>query len=184
MHILAWTIPLIAPIFLKKSLVFPILLFSSIVLQCSFKKAFLLLLAVLCKCAFSWVSLSLSPLLLLLFPHLFVRPPLTTIVGSCISFSLEWFWSLPPVQCYEPPSIVLLALRLPDLTPWIYSSPSLDNHKGFYLVTPEWPSGFPYFLQFKSEFCNKVFMIWATAGSRSCFFADCIVLLHLWLKRT
>ena len=30
-------------------------------------------------------------------------------------------------------------------------------------------SGFPYFLQFKSEFGNKEFMIWATVSSRSCF---------------
>ena len=30
-------------------------------------------------------------------------------------------------------------------------------------------SGFPYFLQFKSEFCNKEFMIWATVSSWSCF---------------
>ena len=28
---------------------------------------------------------------------------------------------------------------------------------------------FPYFLQFKSEFCNKKFMIWATVSSWSCF---------------
>jgi len=27
---------------------------------------------------------------------------------------------------------------------------------------PEWSSGFPYFLQFKSEFGNKEFMIWAS----------------------
>ena len=33
----------------------------------------------------------------------------------------------------------------------------------------EWSSGFPYFLQFKSEFCNKKFMIWAIVSSRSCF---------------
>ena len=33
----------------------------------------------------------------------------------------------------------------------------------------EWSSGFPYFLQFKSEFGNKEFMIWATVSSRSCF---------------
>ena len=32
-----------------------------------------------------------------------------------------------------------------------------------------WSSGFPYFLQFKSEFGNKEFMIWATVSSRSCF---------------
>ena len=30
-------------------------------------------------------------------------------------------------------------------------------------------SGFPYFLQFKSEFDNKLFMIWATISSESCF---------------
>ena len=30
-------------------------------------------------------------------------------------------------------------------------------------------SGFPYFLQFKPEFCNKEFMILATVSSRSCF---------------
>ena len=72
MHILAWTIPLIAPIFLKKSLVFPILLFSSIVLHCSFKKAFLLLLAVLWKYAFSWVYFSLSPL------------PFTSLLSSAV----------------------------------------------------------------------------------------------------
>ena len=47
----------------------------------------------------------------------------------------------------------------------------------------EWSSGFAHFLQFKSEFCIKEFMIWATVSSQSCF-ADCIELLHLWLKGT
>ena len=32
-----------------------------------------------------------------------------------------------------------------------------------------WSSGFPYFLQLKSEFGNKEFMIWATVSSWSCF---------------
>jgi len=31
----------------------------------------------------------------------------------------------------------------------------------------EWPSGFPYFLQFESEFCNKELMTWAAVSSRS-----------------
>ena len=35
-------------------------------------------------------------------------------------------------------------------------------------IMPEWPIGFPFFLQFKSEFCNKEFMIWAIVNSRSC----------------
>ena len=34
---------------------------------------------------------------------------------------------------------------------------------------PEWSNGFPYFLQFKSEFSNKEFMIWTTVCSQSCF---------------
>ena len=46
---------------------------------------------------------------------------------------------------------------------------------------PVWSSGFPYFLQFKPEFCIKEFIIWATVSSWSCF-ADCIELLHLLLK--
>ena len=58
---------------------------------------------------------------------------------------------------------------LSDLIPWIYLSLPLYNHKGFHLVIPEYSSGFPYFLQFKSEFCNKEFMIWATVSSQSCF---------------
>ena len=37
-------------------------------------------------------------------------------------FSWEWSWSLSPVQCHEPPSIVLQALCLRDLIPWIYVS--------------------------------------------------------------
>ena len=35
-------------------------------------------------------------------------------------------------------------------------------------VIPEWSSGFPYFLQFMSEFGNKEFMIWATVSSQYC----------------
>ena len=53
--------------FLKRSLVFPILLFSSISLHCLFKKAFLSLLAILWNSAFTWVYLSFSPLLLASF---------------------------------------------------------------------------------------------------------------------
>ena len=57
---------------------------------------------------------------LLLFTQLFVKLPQTTPLPSCISFSLGWFWSPPPVQCYKLPSVVLqavLSIR--------------SNHKGF-----------------------------------------------------
>ena len=61
--IFAWNVPLISPIFLKRYLVIPLPLFSFISLHCSLKKAFLSLLAILWNSAFSWVYLSLSPLL-------------------------------------------------------------------------------------------------------------------------
>ena len=108
-------------------------------------------------------------ILLLFLSQLFVRPPQTTILPFCISFSWGWFWSLPPVQCHKPPSLVLQALCLSDLIPWIYFSLSLHNHKGINLVIPEWSSGFPYFLQFKPEFGNKEFMVWVIVSSPSCF---------------
>ena len=50
--IFAWDIPLISLIFLKRALVFPILLFSSISLHWSLRKAFLSLLAILWNSAF------------------------------------------------------------------------------------------------------------------------------------
>ena len=56
-------VPLISPIFLKRSLVFPLLLFSSSFIHCSLKKAFLSLCAVLWKSALSWIYLSCSTLL-------------------------------------------------------------------------------------------------------------------------
>ena len=60
--IFAWNVPLVSLIFLKWSLVFPILLFSSISLHWSLWKAFLSLLAILWNNAFKWVYLSFSPL--------------------------------------------------------------------------------------------------------------------------
>ena len=45
----------------------------------------------------------------------------------------------------------------------------------------EWSSSFPYFLQFKSEFGNKEFMI-ESQSAPSLVFADCIELLFLAAK--
>ena len=61
-------VPLISPIFLKRSLIFPILLFSSISLHCSFK-AFLSLLAIPWSSAFSCFIFLFLPWLSL-FPFL------------------------------------------------------------------------------------------------------------------
>ena len=70
-------------------------------------------------------------LLLLFFPQIYVRPPQTTILPFFISFSWWMFGSLPPVQCHEPPSIVLQPFYLSDLIPWIHLSLPLYNCKGF-----------------------------------------------------
>ena len=63
MPILAWNVPLVSPVFLKRYLVFPILFFSSISLHWSLRKAFLSLLAILWNSAFECIYLSFSPLL-------------------------------------------------------------------------------------------------------------------------
>ena len=62
--VFAWNVPLVSLIFLKRSLVFPILLFSSLSLHWSLRKVFLSLLAILWNSAFRCLYLSFSPLLL------------------------------------------------------------------------------------------------------------------------
>ena len=105
--IFAWSVFLVSPIFLTRFLVFPILLFSSISLHWSLRKAFLSLLAILWNSEFKWVYLSFSSLLLasLLFTDI-CKASQTAILVFCISFSWGWSWSLSPVQCHKPLSIV------------------------------------------------------------------------------
>ena len=80
--IFGWNVPLVSLIFLTRSLVFPVLLFSCISLHWSLRKVFLSLLAVVWNSAFRWVYLSFSPLPFVscLF-SLFVRRPQTTILS-------------------------------------------------------------------------------------------------------
>ena len=118
------------------------------------------------------IQLGCLSLLLLFLSQLFVRLPQTTTLSSCIAFSWGCFWSLPPVWCHEPLSIILQTLCLSDLIPWNYESSSHFHCivvRGWIEVIPEWSSGFPYFLQFKSDFGNTEFMIWATVSPQSCF---------------
>ena len=54
--------------------------------------------------SFSSVYLSLSPLPFTCLLSLTIcKMPQTINLPSCISFSWNSFWSLPPVQCYKPP---------------------------------------------------------------------------------
>ena len=85
--IFAWNVPLVSLIFLKRSLVFPILLFSSISLHWSVRKAFLSLFAILWNSAFKWEYLSFLVCFSLLFiSQLFVRPPQATILPFSFLF--------------------------------------------------------------------------------------------------
>ena len=168
--IFARNVLLVSLIFLKRSLVFPILLFSSIFFAliteegflisscCSLELCIQMLIQIfpflLCfsllffaliieegflisscysleLCIQMGISFLFFFFLLLFFSQLFVRPPQTAILLFCISFSWRWSWFLSPVQCHEPPSIVLQALCLSDLISWIYLSLPLYNHKGF-----------------------------------------------------
>jgi len=114
--ILARNVPLISPIFLKRSLVFPMLLFSSTFYSVQLRRpSYLSLLFSGTLNSVRYIFPFLPCFLLLFFPQLFVKPPQTTTLPSCIYFSLGWFWSLLPVQCYEALSVVLQTLCLPDM---------------------------------------------------------------------
>ena len=105
--IFAWNVPLVSLIFLRRSLVFPILLFSSISLHWSLRKAFLSFLAIFWNSVFKWVYLSFSllPLASLLYSAI-CKASSDKHFAFCISFSWGWSWSLPPVQCHKSLSIV------------------------------------------------------------------------------
>ena len=66
---------------------------------------------------------------LLLFSQLFVRPPQTTILPFCISFSSTVF--IPASCAMSGTSIHSSSGTLSDLIPGIYLSLPLYNHKGF-----------------------------------------------------
>ena len=100
------SVPLIFPIFLKRSLVFPLLLFSSIFKHCHWRRPSCLSLLFfgtlhLFGCTFPF----LPCFLVLFFLQLFVKPPQITSLPSCFSFSLGWFCSMSSVQYYGTLSI-------------------------------------------------------------------------------
>ena len=90
--IFAGNVPLVSLIFLKRSLVFPILVFSSISLHWSLWR-----LSYLSSLFSGTLHSDIFPLLLCIslvfFSQLFVRPPQMAILPFCISFSWGWFWS-------------------------------------------------------------------------------------------
>ena len=98
-----------ALIFLKRSLIFPILFFP--LLFC-IEECFLISPYYSMElCSNVYIFLFLLCFSLLFFSQLFVRLPQKAI----LFFPWEWSWSLSPIQCSEPPSIVHQALYLSDL---------------------------------------------------------------------
>ena len=121
--------------FLEESLVFPILLFSSISLHWSVRKAFLSLLAILWNSAFKWVYLSFSPLPLasLLFSDIckassdnhiaFLHFFFLGMVLITVSYAMWW--------ASVHSSSGTLSVRSNPLISWIYLSLPLCICKGF-----------------------------------------------------
>ena len=122
---------LVSLIFLKRSLVFPFLLFSSISLHWLLRKISLSLLAILWNTAFQWVYLSYPPLSIasLLFTAIYKA-------SSDNHFAFLHFFFLEMIlvnaSCTMPwISVHSSSGTLSNLIPWIYLSLPLYNHKGF-----------------------------------------------------
>ena len=129
--IFAWNVPLVSLIFLKKSLIFPILLFSSISLHWSLRKAFLSLLGIIWNSAFKWVYLYF-------FPLPFASLLFTAIckVSSDNHFAFLHFFFLGMVLITASCTMSWTSVHsssgiLSVLIPWTYLSLPLYNHKGF-----------------------------------------------------
>ena len=141
--IFVWNVPLVSLIFLKRSLVFSILLFSSMALLWSWRKAFLSLLAILWNSVFKWVylpyiSISCHSLLacrvsveksagILMGVPLYVICPFPLVTFNILSLSLI-FVSLITL-CFD---VFLLGFILPGTlcASWIWliiSFPMLGN---------------------------------------------------------
>ena len=106
MPIFAWNVPLVFLIFFSTNSLFHsivFLYFFSLVTEEGF------LVSPCCSLALC-IQMGISFLFSFAFCfssfQLFVWPPQTAILPFCTYFSYEWSWSLPPVQCHKPPSIV------------------------------------------------------------------------------
>ena len=129
--IFAWNVPLVSLIFSKRSLVFPILLFSSISLHWSLSKAFLSLLAILWNSEFKWNSFPFLLWSLLLFFHSYLQGLLRQ--PFCLFAFLFLGDGLDPHLLYNVMNLSIHSSSgtLSDLIPWIYFSLPLYNHKRF-----------------------------------------------------
>ena len=143
-------------IFLKRSLVFPILLFSSISLHCLLRKTFSSLLAIHWNSAFRWVYLSFYP-----FPFASLLFSGTYKASSDNQFALLHFFFLGMFSITASYTMLWISAHNSLGTLSMRFNPvnlslSLDNYKGFYL-SHTWMAYWFSLLSFTSEFDNKEF---------------------------
>ena len=126
--------PLVYLTFLRRSLFFPILLFSSVSLHWSLRKTFLSLLTILWNSAFIWVYLSFSPLPLasLLFSDI-CKASSDNHFAFLHFFFLEMFL-ITASSTMSRISVHSSSGTLSNLLPWIYLSVPLYHPKGFDLA--------------------------------------------------
>ena len=119
--IFVWNIPLVSLIFLKKSTVFLVLLFSSISLRWSLRKAFFLsLLAILWNSAIKWLYLSFSPLPL---AYLLFSAICKAYSDNHFAFLHFFFWGMVLITASSTmsrTSVQSSSGTLSDLIPWVY----------------------------------------------------------------
>ena len=132
--IFAWDVPFISAFFLKKSLVFPIIVFSSLFLHWSLRKPTFLFLLFFGTLNSDGYIFAFLPCLSLLFSQIFVRPPQTAILNFCIFFPPLGMVLITASHTLFWTSIHSFSDTLSDLIPWIYFSLPLHNHKGFDLA--------------------------------------------------
>ena len=128
--------PLMFPIFLKRSLVFPLLLLYSIIKHCSLK-VFLSYLATFWNSAFNWMHLSLSPLL---FASLCSSASHKASLDNHFALLLFFFFGM-----------VLFACMAWFITSLSYASP--------FATSRQWSmKGIPNILIFSNEFGVGLFL--------------------------
>ena len=168
--IFAWNVPLITN-FLEEISSLSILLFSSISLHCSHKKAFIPLRAILRNSAFKWVFLSFSSL-----PFAFLLFSAICKASSNNHYACLFFFFLGMLLITTSCTILWTSIHSSsgtpsDLIPWIYWSLPLCN-KGFDIS--------PTFFRLKLNFAIR--SSWSEPA-HALVFADCIERLHQQLQR-
>ena len=176
MPIFAWNVPFVSLIFLKRSLVFSILFFSSISLHWSLRKVFSPLLAVSGTLhSYGYIFPLLLCFLLLFFSQLFVMPSQTTMLPLFMGMFL-----ITASCTVSGTSIHSSTGTLSNLIPWIYLSHPIIGI-GFRLYL----NGLVVFPTFFNLGMNlAIRSSWSEPQSAPvCVCADCIELLHLWQWR-